>query len=489
MWFLFKEHFVDRLERLHTLRALVVDDDPVISEGLALALEDEGFDVSMYMRASEALEAMDEGDEPHLAFIDVVMPEMNGLELAERLKRRHPGMEMVVISGSPSSENIIRAMQIGAYDFLVKPFLPGDLKLCLTRFMDRHQLKENAKSARHRYETLIQNIPLLIFRMREDFTLDFVNHASSSMLGYSPEEALSQHNWLLSRVRMRDRGKVKKVLASAFASTVPLTVQCRLLHRKGFDLHGILKTLPSSGGGPGQGLVDGIFVDISQRVYEEHSRVQDEKLKTIGAISEEMAHEIRNPLMSIGGFARRLSAKAPDFPETEIILRESKRLEKLLQRIRGYLDPVSVERRAVNMETVLSAQAEAMATDLERAGVGLDAASEPGLSEALADPALLGRAFGILLGDSLRVLDAGGVLRVRLFETQETVNASFDYELSRLRDIDPERIYLPYEDGGFGLPNCYRLVKQMGGILNMTREDGRAVFTLSLPKAPIPARN
>ncbi|WP_461209060.1 response regulator [Desulfocurvus sp. DL9XJH121] len=473
---------MDHYEEIHTLRALVVDDDPVISEALAMALEDEGFEVAMFMRGQDALDAPSDGG-PDLAFIDVVMPGMNGLDLAEQLKAKWPRMETVMISGSPSSGNIIRAMQIGAYDFLVKPFQPGDLRLCLSRFMDRIALVERAEHARHRYKTLIQNIPLLIFRLREDFSLDFVNRACASMLGYTPEEATSQHNWLLSRVRMRDRARVKKVLSSAFSSAFPLTVQCRLVHRKGFDLHGILKTLPSAERSRDRNLLDGIFVDISQRVYEEQARVQDEKLKTIGAISEEMAHEIRNPLMSIGGFARRLSAKAPDFPETEIILRESKRLEKLLQRIRGYLDPVAVERRTVSLETVLVAQMEASADELAREGVSLDAACDPGLPEALADPTLLGRTFGILLGDSLRVLDRGGVLRVRLFATDETVNASFDYELAQLKDIDPERIYLPYEDGGFGLPNCYRLVKQMGGVLNMTREDGRAVFTVCLPKA------
>lgn len=476
---------LDFYERLHTLRALVVDDDPVICEGLAMALEDEGFEVSMSMRGADALELPD-GQEPNLAFVDVVMPEVNGLELAERLKKRWPRMETVIISGSPTSDNLIRAMQIGAYDFLVKPFQPGDLKLCLSRFMDRLALKERVEHAQHRYETLIQNIPLLIFRLRDDFSLDFVNRACSSMLGYSPDEAMTQHNWLLSRVRMRDRARVKKILSGSFSSAFPLTVQCRLLHRKGFELHGILKTLPSSLRNPDRRLVDGIFVDISQRVYEEHSRVQDEKLKTIGAISQEMAHEIRNPLMSIGGFARRLSAKAPDFPETEIILRESKRLEQLLQRIRGYLDPVAVERKSVCLESVLMTQLESAGRDLECEGLAVDAACEPGLSEAMADPALLGRAFGILLGDSMRVLDRGGMLRVRLFETEETVNASFDYELAQIKDIDPERIYLPYEEGGFGLPNCYRLVKQMGGVLHMTREDGRAVFTVSLPKADAP---
>lgn len=447
-----------------------------------MALEDEGFEVFMHMRGTNALEAF-ASIAPDIAFIDVVMPEMSGLELLERFKALKPSLETVIISGSPSSENIIRAMQLGAYDFLIKPFQHSDLKLCLSRFHDRIELQRRMSLIQNRHEMLIENIPLFIFRLRDDFSLDFANRTCTSMLGFTPQEAQNQHNWFLSRVRMRDRARVKNVLTSAFGSPYPLTVQCRMVHRRGFDVHGILKTLPSASI-EGQRMLDGIFVDISQRVYEEQSRVQQEKLKTIGAISEEVAHEIRNPLMSIGGFARRLSAKAPDFPETEIILRESKRLENLLERIKGYLAaPMPTDRRCVSLETVLAGQVETMLVDLNNEGIILDAACEPGLPNAMADPSLLARAYGILLGDASRVLDRGGILRVRAFESGETVDTSFDYELSKLKDIDPERIYLPYEAGGYGLPNCYQLVEQMGGVLSMTRENGRVVFTLSLPKA------
>jgi signal transduction histidine kinase len=67
--------------------------------------------------------------------------------------------------------------------------------------------------------------------------------------------------------------------------------------------------------------------------------LQEEKLKTLGSISAQMAHEIRNPLMAIGGFARRLQAKNPDSFELEIIVQESSRLEQILKRIESYLRP------------------------------------------------------------------------------------------------------------------------------------------------------
>jgi PAS domain-containing protein len=205
---------------------------------------------------------------------------------AARLREKWPGIELVFVSGAADSARVIRALQLGASDYLVKPYTPEALRLCLSRFHERLALRRRAALAERRYSTLIQNVPLLIFRLREDLSLEFVNHAVQPMLGFSPEEATAGDNWLSSRVRMKDRGRVRKVLAQAFASRYPLTVQCRMVHRRGFDVHGILKTMPRSPE-PGASALDGVFMDISD-ASNWSTRGHGRKVKTIGAISEEV---------------------------------------------------------------------------------------------------------------------------------------------------------------------------------------------------------
>jgi PAS domain S-box-containing protein len=73
--------------------------------------------------------------------------------------------------------------------------------------------------------------------------------------------------------------------------------------------------------------------DITERKRVERLRVEAERLKTIGSIAAEVAHEIRNPIVSIGGFARRLQQRFPDLTEAEIILHEAERLERMLEKI------------------------------------------------------------------------------------------------------------------------------------------------------------
>jgi len=466
------------------LRVLVVDDDEQFGAFLAEALGDEGHQAAVYSEPAQALAAAAARDFG-LAFVDVSMPGMSAGLLAQKLMVARPGIQVVLMSRRGDVETVLQALQIGAYDFLAKPFARAELAMCLTRCRERRALRRHLELAEQRHFLLIQNIPLLIIRLAEDLSVEFVNQASSLMLGVDPADAIREEGWLLDRVHERDRPVVERVITRAFREGGPLSAQCRLRHANGYYLHGILKSMTAPPGleDPLGRYLDCIFVDISERVYMERLMVQDEKLKTLGIITQEVAHELRNPLMSIGGFARRLSAKAPDFPETEIILRESERLERLLDRIHGYLAPVQAQSREMDLNTALIQALEAGRPELEERGLRLESSLAPDLPPVDADPALLGEVFAILLQDAAKALALGGTLGVRTYQASFRVCVSYRYRLAELKSMDAERLYMPFEDGGFGLPKCYRLVQRMGGMLSLTREDDRAVFTVSLPPA------
>jgi FixJ family two-component response regulator len=465
-------------------RILVVDDDRLFCESLAEALRAEGHEVCSCVSPEQA---MAEAESPRLdlAFVDVNMPDMSGTDLAEKLMARRTGLQVVLMSGRGTFDTLVRALQIGAYDFLPKPLTQGDLHLCLTRCRERRALRRHIELAEERHFTLIQNIPLLIFRLRRDLSLEFVNQACSSMLGVSPGEAMRTDAWLEHRVHEDDLAMVRRVVGRAFELSTPLSVQCRLKHARGYDVHGILKSLAAPPGteDPLEDFLDCIFVDISERVYLESALVLDEKLKTLGAISAEVAHEIRNPLMSIGGFARRLALKAPDFPETEIILRESKRLEKLLERIHGYLDPVEVCHCRVSANEVVTEALERMASRLAERGLTAETDLDPALPDTEADPNLLRQVAAILIQEAVKSQAQGGTLAIRSFAKGEAVHLAFRYRLADPKQVDMERMYMPFEDGNSGLPLAYRLVRRLKGVLTLSREGDKAVFVVALPHA------
>jgi CheY-like chemotaxis protein len=95
---------------------LVVDDDPAIVRALRRILESEGYSVRP---AGSALEALRVADGVSLAVIDVMMPGMNGLELAERLRQDRPGFPILFVTGAP--ELVDLALFPGAH-LIAKPW-------------------------------------------------------------------------------------------------------------------------------------------------------------------------------------------------------------------------------------------------------------------------------------------------------------------------------------------------------------------------------
>jgi two-component system KDP operon response regulator KdpE len=106
-------------------RILVCDDDPQIRRALNLILSDAGYDVLM---ASTGEEALDRAavDGPHLAIVDLVLPDQPGIELCRRL-REWSQMPILVLSAIGDEQTKIDALHHGADDYVTKPFGPGEL--------------------------------------------------------------------------------------------------------------------------------------------------------------------------------------------------------------------------------------------------------------------------------------------------------------------------------------------------------------------------
>jgi len=100
-------------------RVLVVDDDSDGAEAAARLLETFGCDVSLVVSAGEALERIEEGADIDLVFSDVVMPDIDGLEFAERLQELRPGLPVIFCTGYSSA---VEALTDCGAMALMKPY-------------------------------------------------------------------------------------------------------------------------------------------------------------------------------------------------------------------------------------------------------------------------------------------------------------------------------------------------------------------------------
>ena len=108
---------------------LIVEDDDVTAYMLAYLLQREGYDVTNVTDGKQALEAINNNPPFALALLDIMIPYTNGFELVSHI-RSMPSWDnsaVIMISGKSQEKDIIKALDAGATDYIVKPFQPGEV--------------------------------------------------------------------------------------------------------------------------------------------------------------------------------------------------------------------------------------------------------------------------------------------------------------------------------------------------------------------------
>src|SRR5881275_3288762 len=114
------------------MRALIVDDDRTLREGCASVLRSEGFIVEVTARGEEAIE-MVRRQRFDIMFVDVYMTPVSGIDVLKTVMATAPNTLVVLMTGNPSVESSIEAMQMGAWEYLSKPYSGTQLQLILGR--------------------------------------------------------------------------------------------------------------------------------------------------------------------------------------------------------------------------------------------------------------------------------------------------------------------------------------------------------------------
>ena len=130
---------------------LIVDDEADIREGVSGILSDEGHSTRTAKNSDEALAAI-EARRPQLIFLDIWMQgsRLDGMQLLEIIKKQHPGLPVVMISGHGNIETAGQAIHLGAYDFIEKPFKADRLVLVADRALETSRLKREVTELRAR---------------------------------------------------------------------------------------------------------------------------------------------------------------------------------------------------------------------------------------------------------------------------------------------------------------------------------------------------
>lgn len=131
---------------------LVVDDEESVRKYLRTLLTSEGYDVLCAEGGQEAVQIMKQGASPCLVILDVMMPQMDGLETLKRLHEWDEDLPVVMLSAVGQTGAIVKAMKMGATDYLTKPFEDEELAIALTKAFEKVALAQEVEGLRGQLE-------------------------------------------------------------------------------------------------------------------------------------------------------------------------------------------------------------------------------------------------------------------------------------------------------------------------------------------------
>lgn len=219
--------------------------------------------------------------------------------------------------------------------------------------------------------------------------------------------------------------------------------------------------------------------------------LQAEKLSAIGELAAHVTHEIRNPLVAIGGLARSLLCDERHDPEThetlQIIVSEVRRLEKFLRETLDFVKPRVVGAVLLDLKTLVLDCLATFRNELSASAIELETVFQIEAVRSFIDPDLLRHSLSNLVKNAIEAMKGGGKLRVEVF--RNGVSATI-----RVCDtgpgIPPEarpRIFDPFfttkpEGTGLGLAIALQSIRGLGGRLELENDDVyRTVFKMTLP--------
>ena len=126
-------------------RILVVDDEEIVIRSCLRILADTDYTMDVARGGAEALKKIDETAYDVL-LVDIMMPQINGLEVLKHAKQKRPASEVIIFTGLSQSETALRAQELGAFAYLPKPFEPAELRDLIGQALAKHGARSERRT-------------------------------------------------------------------------------------------------------------------------------------------------------------------------------------------------------------------------------------------------------------------------------------------------------------------------------------------------------
>ncbi|HTZ41276.1 MAG TPA: ATP-binding protein, partial [Syntrophales bacterium] len=234
--------------------------------------------------------------------------------------------------------------------------------------------------------------------------------------------------------------------------------------------------------------------DLSELQHLRKEVERSQRLAAVGSLAAGVAHEIRNPLSSLKGFATYFRQRYGEVPDdlkvADIMIQEVDRLNRVITELLEFSRPLELKRKATDLAALVRHTSVTLEGQMREKKISVRTELPPDLPMASIDPDRMTQVLFNLFLNALAAMEAGGVLKVGVaLQDDRTLLISIVDTGTGIRREDLGRVFDPYfttkpSGTGLGLAIVHRIVEAHGGEIRLESELGRGTtVTLLLPIA------
>lgn len=345
----------------------------------------------------------------------------------------------------------------------------------------------------HRYHRLFENAPLVAYTLDHQLRTLYISPYCLKTFGYTDEEIQKDHLFWMRHIHPEDQQRVQLHRDRYLKRGSSFNMEYRIVHRDQTVRHIINHTIPIIHNNSID-LIDGFVFDITTRKNLEDQLVLTERIKVLNDMSLGVAHEIRNPLTSIGGFARllerRMAQSDPNRPHLEIILKEVSRLEATVNRVLDGFKQIRLHLVPTDINAILTRVINQLSHEFHHTGIELTTNLSSRIPDIELDRHLIEEGLRSIIKTSLRGMQEGGELTITTAPNHRYVVIEICGLCLNPGSLDRCQLFFPFYrepafDGGIGIPLSQQIISQHGGnvvIKNGSKQKAILVITLPMPR-------
>jgi PAS domain S-box-containing protein len=459
-------------------RILIVDDDEddfFITSEYIKSVPANNFIVDWSYNYSDALKKL-VSNEYDIFFVDYRLGIKTGMDLLNDAIQRGCEAPIILLTGKGNQEIDVKAMEGGAYDYLIKSELNTEkLERCIRYSLERAASIQALKANERRYRSIFEKSKDVVFITDIDFRISEINYAATELLDYELDELIRRDIFSLFK-NQNDRSYFANIL-NEIGEFYDYEVD--LLAKNGEIKNSIISASIEIHNNA-EKYIQGIIHDNTSRKKAEKTSLQAEKLAATGRLVRTLAHEVRNPLNNINLSIEQLIQQANDDDSKlylDIVQRNGKRIGDLITELLNSArlsSQISLQRitLAAAIDNAISAAIDRMT--LKR--IDLQVSYPKVDCFVLLDLEKIQLAFLNIIINAVEAMEEGvGILKITITSTEDEHIVEFKDNGSGISEENMSRLFEPYftskRNGmGLGLASTLNIIQSHNAHIDVKSE-------------------